>query len=68
MSKLGSQDTEIQGFGGSGHQTKDAEGLQGFRREHVFPKTVKNIVETFCFWIRFSVVKISTLFQLNLYY
>lgn len=63
MGKLGSQDTEIQGFSGSGHQTKDAEGL----KEHVFPKAFKNIVETFCFWIRLNVVKISTLFQLNLY-
>lgn len=69
MSKLESHDMAIQKFGGSGHQTRDAEGLQRSGEEKMsLLEAFKNIVEPFFFWMRrLTAVNISTLFQLNLY-
>lgn len=41
MSKLGSQVTEIQEFGGLGQQTEDAEGLQGSEESMSFPRPLR---------------------------
>lgn len=69
MSKLESHDMAIQKSGGSGHQIRDAEGLQRSGEEKMsLLKAFKNIVEPFFFWMRrLSVVNVSSLFQLNLY-
>lgn len=69
MSKLESHDMAIQKSGGSGHQTRDAEGLQrSVEEKKSLLEAFKNIVETFFFWMRrLTVVNISTFFQLILH-
>lgn len=67
MSVWGSQDTETQGAGGSGHQPMDTEGLEGSGEERRSPlQALKSTAETVSFWMRrLNMVNIATHSQLH---